>query len=393
MRPLPAVLPLAAVLLCLPFTSAQTLTVLHSFQPPDGGAPMAGVIEDTAGNLYGATAGHGADGDGTVFQLAPGGAFTVLHNFGATAADGVEPAAPLLLGADGSLYGTTVFGGAECGPDPQGCGTVFKITSSGNESVIHDFEGGQPSSPDGVNPFSSLIADRSRNVMYGTTSGGVNGSVVYQITPAGKETILYTSKSLNLFGPLVQDVNGDLWGTAGGDTLNPCASTCGAVFRLHRTPRGWVETTTYAFTGLTDGANPTAGLVYDPRRHVFYGVAPWGGANGFGTLFELDSTGTKLTVLRNFDLLNDGGYPSANLILDPLGDVYGVTPGGGPSQQGTAFVYTFWGQFMVLHDFNSNEGVPQGSLLLDSGKMALYGTTFNGGAFPCFCGVVYSITP
>ena len=391
-----AFLPLAAAFLCLPSTQAQTFTVLHTFQDSDGVRPMAGVTEDHAGNLYGTTAYGGLYDSGTAFKLTRNGNFTVLHSFGATAADGAEPFSPLLLDRRGNLYGTTVLGGSNCEPggtDSLGCGTVFKISPSGNESVIHAFGAGGPSSGDGMNPFSGLIADRSSNVMYGTTWDGFNGSVVYQITPAGNETILYTQKDPNLYGPLVLDASGDLWGTTGGGASDPCQGSCGSVFRLQKTSSGWVQTTTYTFTGQADGANPWAGLVYDRLRHVFYGVTPYGGAFGFGVLFELDSTGTQLTVLHSFDFHTDGAHPIANLIMDPLGNVYGVTPGGGANNQGTAFIYTVWGQFMTLHTFTSSAGTPEGGLLFDWKTMTLFGTTAAGGDPVCHCGVVYSIAP
>jgi uncharacterized repeat protein (TIGR03803 family) len=394
MRPLQAaLLLLAAAFLCPSFTPAQTFTVLHTFQSSDGARPMAALTEDRAGNLYGTTAYGGLYDSGTVFKMARNGTFTLLHSFGATANDGADPFSPLLLDRYGNLYGTTVMGGANCEPgvtDFTGCGTVFRINPSGTESVLHNF-GSSPG--DGMNPFSGLIADPISNALYGTTWGGSNGSVAYQITPAGNESVLYTQTGPSLYGPLVQDASGDLWGTSGGGNSNPCQPSCGTVFRLHKTASGWIASTTYTFTGAADGANPWAGLVYDRLRHVFYGVTPYGGANGFGVLFRLDSTGTQLTVLHSFDYHTDGAHPTANLILDPLGDVYGVTPGGGSNNQGTAFMYTAWGQFMTLHTFTSSAGTPEGGLIFDWKTATLYGTTAAGGDAVCQCGVVYSIAP
>jgi uncharacterized repeat protein (TIGR03803 family) len=353
---------------------------------------MARLTGDSAGNLYGTTAYGGDYGSGTAFKLDSGDNFTVLHSFGATAEDGAQPFAPLVLGRDGNLYGTTASGGIDCGSGDGGCGTVFQLTPSGNETVLHYFDGGEPSSSDGIHPYAGFIALRGSNAMAGTTSAGFNGSVAYEITPAGTETVLAHQTSPNFYGSLVQDASGDLWGTTGGGHLL-CEGGCGSIVRLHRTASGWIANTTYNFTGKGDGGNPSAGLVYDGLRHVFYGVAPYGGAEGYGVLFELDSTGTKLTVLHNFDFETDGAYPTQNLTIDPLGDVYGVTPGGGPDNQGTVFVYTILGQFATLHTFTSSAGTPAGSLLLDWKKMTLYGTTFWGGDPDCQCGVIYSIRP
>jgi uncharacterized repeat protein (TIGR03803 family) len=407
MRPFQgASLALAAAFLCLPSTQAQTFNVLHSFQSTDGSGPQAGVIEDNSGNLYGTTLDGGTYLGGTVFKLTPKGKLSVLHNFHATTSDGLEPFAPLILDDNGNLYGTTVAGGEDCtGSDTSGCGTVFKINPSGKETILHAFEGGDPSSTDGMNPFSGLIADRNSNAMYGTTWGGYNGSVVYQINPSGKETILYTLSDSTLYGSLVQDNNGDLWGTTGGGTDHACESNCGSVFKLHKTSKSWVETTTYSFTGSSDGADPWAGLVYDSIHHVFYGVTELGGANqtcwyegvlgGCGVLFRLDSTGTKLTVLHSFNG-TDGEFPVANLILDPAGNIYGTTSFGGPaSSYGTVFAYTIGGQFITLHAFTggADGSSPEGSLLLDKRKAVIYGTTVSGGDPTCQCGVVFSITP
>jgi len=410
MRPFSAaILPIAAAFFCLASTQAQTFTVLHSFQSTDGSGPDAGVIQDSSGTLYGTTIEGGAYSGGTVFKLTPKGKLSLLHSFYSTASDGLEPASRLLLDDNGNLYGTTIAGGDNCndGSDTFGCGTVFKISSSGKESILHSFEGGIPSSSDGANPSSGLIADSNSNAMYGTTWGGYNGGVVYQITPSGKETILYTAPDYpTLYGPLVQDIHGDLWGTSGGGNDHLCEGSCGTVFKLHKTSKGWVETTTYSFTGQADGADPWAGLVYDSVRHVFYGVTELGGANqtcyyegslgGCGVLFKLDSTGTQLTVLHAFNGKVDGQFPVADLILDPMGNLYGTTSGGGPSSgQGTVFAYTLGGQFITLHTFTggADGSGPTGSLLLDRKKAVIYGTTYDGGDSTCQCGVVFSIAP
>lgn len=399
----------AASFFCLPSTQAQSFTVLHSFQSTDGSSPESGVIEDSSGNLYGTALEGGAYLGGTVFKLTPKGKFSVLHSFGAPSSDGSGPFAPLLSDQNGNLFGTTLVGGDDCiDGETIGCGTVFKINSNGKESILHDFEGGDPSSTDGMSPFAGLIADNNSKAMFGTTWGGYNGGVVYQITPSGKETILYTypPNTTTLYGPLVQDVHGDLWGTiGGGGGDHACEIDCGSVFKLHKTSKGWVETTTYSFAGGADGANPWAGLVYDSVRHVFYGVTVVGGANqtcyyegvlgGCGVLFKLDASGTQLTVLHSFNGA-DGEFPTANLVLDPVGNVYGATPFGGPnSGEGTIFAYTIGGQFITLHSFTGgvDGSNPEGSLLLDQKRAAIYGTTIAGGDPTCQCGVVFSIAP
>src|ERR1700756_5147427 len=110
-------------------SAAPTETVLHSFSGNDGAQPIAGLIADGNGNLYGTTAKGGASGNGVVFKLAPGGTYTVLYSF-TGGSDGRFPQAGLIADRSGNLYGTTQFGGAT------GNGVVFKITPGGTETVL-----------------------------------------------------------------------------------------------------------------------------------------------------------------------------------------------------------------------------------------------------------------
>jgi uncharacterized repeat protein (TIGR03803 family) len=202
-------------------TQTGTETVLYSFGGgTDGNFPTSGLIRDAEGNLYGTTAYGGLVngsycpvGCGTVFKLSSTGTKTTLYSFTGNA-DGGDPQGSLLLDAQGNLYGTTVGGGTfgpGCG---SGCGTVFKVTAAGTETVIHSFTGGT----DGSSPFSGLVRDTKGN-LYGTTreGGSVGAGTVYKLTLAGKETILYDfSGSLNGFSPwsgLVMDAAGNLYGT------------------------------------------------------------------------------------------------------------------------------------------------------------------------------------
>ncbi len=155
---------------------------------PDTG-PYAGLIKDAQGNLYGTTNGDGTFDDGTVFKLDTSGNETVLHSFSGTNGDGGSPRAELVLDGQGNLYGTTVAGGdSSCDP-PYGCGTVFKLDTSGNETVLHSFSG----DADGSFPYAGLVLDGQGN-LYGTTfNGGLNTcdngasgegcGVVFKLTP------------------------------------------------------------------------------------------------------------------------------------------------------------------------------------------------------------------
>ena len=172
-------------------------TVLFTFTGgADGGMPAGGLIQDASGNLYGTTSGGGDSGNGTVFRLDLSGNETVLYSFSG-ANDGARPSGALIRDEAGNLYGTTLAGGDEipCGGSAPGCGTVFKLDSTGKETVLHSFTGGG----DGAFPYADLVLDAAGNLL-GTTAGGGSGSagagdgVVFKIDVTGNESVLYTFK-------------------------------------------------------------------------------------------------------------------------------------------------------------------------------------------------------
>ncbi len=365
--------------------------VIHSFTGADGSGPQASLLRDAAGNLYGTTIAGGNYGGGVVFELKPvaGGLwnFFVLHNFnfdGINNFDGFRPLSNVVMDTKGSLYGTTEFGGSgPCtynGPTvapprevPSGCGTVFQLTphSDGtwSEKLVYSFQGG----PDGGMPFAGLVRD-SKGVFYGTTSqGGIatNG----------------TCASFNDTG-------------------------CGVIFSLAPHAGGWAENVIYAFEGSTDGANPTAPLVFDHAGNL-YGTANGtfvGGSNS--AVFMLTpSSGGVWNESTIFTFATDGSgtgtQPLGGVIFDAAGDLYGTTfygsgtssasiappklAGGGVVYQLTPSVSGPWTE-TVLHSFAGDPDGFQpgyGSLLLRAG--ALYGTTMLGGASNV--GSAFSVTP
>jgi uncharacterized repeat protein (TIGR03803 family) len=168
-------------------SAAPTETVLHSFTGSDGAFPLAGLIADSAGNLYGTTVSGGTGGCsqgagcGVVFKVSPSGTETVLYSF-TGGSDGAFPEAGLIADRAGNLYGTTNRGGGSGG------GVVFKLSSSGTETVLYSFTGGS----DGRNPQAGLIADSAGN-LYGTTEGGGSGNgVVFKLSLGGTETVLHS---------------------------------------------------------------------------------------------------------------------------------------------------------------------------------------------------------
>ena len=255
-------------------TPAGTETILYSFTGgSDGGNPEAGLLMDSGGNLYGTTQQGGSSNDGTVFKLTPAGNKTILHSF-AGGADGSGPLAALIMDGGGNLYGTTTVGGSSNN------GTVFKLTPAGNETILHSFAGGA----DGSGPRAGLIMDSSGN-LYGTTyqGGSSNNGTVFKITPSGAESVLHdfgataTDGTLPLAG-LIMDGNGNLYGTT---SLG--VGSEGTVFKI--TPAG-TETILYTFTGGSDGGSPEAGLVMGSNGNL-YGTTYAGGAGSLGTVFEI----------------------------------------------------------------------------------------------------------
>jgi len=308
-------------------------TVLHSFTgAPDGANPYAGLAGDGRGNFYGtAQFGGAAQDSGVVFKVDTAGTETVLHSFGETAGDGACPTAGVIRDSAGNLYGTTVYGGTS------GQGVVFKLDSAGVETVLHTFTG-YPA--DGANPYAGLDRDSAGN-LYGTTAfgGAAHAGVVYKLDPNGTETVLYNFTGGSDGGypdaALIQDSAGNLYGTTvyGGASYSGGTSGYGVVFELDKSG---METVLYSFTGGLDGANPIAGLVRDSAGNL-YGTTWRGGSSGYGVVFKLDTAGTE-TVLHTFTGGTGGGATGAGLIRDAAGDLFGTTPAlGGKANKGSVF--------------------------------------------------------
>src|SRR5579864_3085558 len=263
---------------------APTFTVLHSFTGPstDGAIPTAALVKDAADNLYGTTAFGGLSncsvfgdvGCGTIFKLDPSGNETVLHRF--FGADGAFPAASLVRDAAGNLYGTTVNGGGAGFCRNFGCGTVFKLDPSGALTVLHAFVG----SSDGGNPTAGLIMDAAGN-LYGTTGfgGDFGPGAVFKLDPSGNETTLHSFSGPDgrePSAPLIMDAAGNLYST----TFRGGAANAGNVFKLD--PATGSLTVLHEFTGGSDGGHPGAGLIMDSSFN-HKGTTESGGA-GFGTV-------------------------------------------------------------------------------------------------------------
>jgi len=382
----------------IPTAKAQTLTILYGFTgAPDGANPEAGLIRDEAGNLYGTTA-FGGDcnslptGCGTVFKFDTSGRETVLYSFGAYPGDGTTPFAGLIRDRAGNLYGTTLSGGE------YDFGTIFKLDTSGNETLLHSFAG-YPT--DGANPWVGLIMDRAGN-LYGTTpSGGQSDyGTIFKLDTSGNETLLhsfagYPTDGASPFAGLIMDRAGNLYGT----TVSGGQSDYGTVFKLDKSGN---EKVLRSFTGSAgDGASPVGGLIADRAGNLF-GTTSAGGTSELGTVFKLDTSG-NLTVLHSFTgtppptLFGpppDGRQPDAPLIMDESGNLYGETMYGGTFDQGTVFELDTSGNLTLLHSFDPFSGdgaAPDGGLVMDKAGI-LYGTT-NGGGTAGGVGTVFKFSP
>jgi uncharacterized repeat protein (TIGR03803 family) len=385
-----------------PSAQGQTFTVLHSFMGgTDGEGPYGGVVRDAAGNLYGTTeygGGNtcfGGDSCGTVFKVDTTGKETVLHSF-TGGADGAYPLAGLILDAAGNLYGTTEYGGNLACNSGVGCGTVFKMDPAGKETVLYAFTRGV----DGAGkPIAAVIRDAAGS-LYGTTSQGgpFSSGTVFKVDTTGSETVLYTftggrggTDGYYPDGALIRDAAGNLYGTTqlGGNY------SFGTVFKLDSTGK---ETVLYRFRGGSSGDQPVGGVIMDKAGNL-YGATQGGGYYFDGTVFKLNPVGNK-TVLYHFGSGEDGSLPVAGVIADTAGNLYGTTAYGGDFNSGTVFKLDKTGKETVLYNFTggADGALPVAGLVRDAAGN-LYGTAYFGGdsGSNCSgvggCGVVFKIAP
>lgn len=410
---------LSLILVIAVFSFGQTFTVLHTFTGSDGLGPYAGVTVDRGGNLYGTTKYGGVSncdlGCGVVFKLQRQGSawnFATLYKFSAPG-DGKAPVARVVFGADGRLYGTTLLGGNSTvnggtvftlAPPP----TVCRAACSWIKTTLWSF--GQYQNNDGRGPgYGDLIFDSAGNV-YGTTEeGGATQppcgpgcGTVYMLSrsqASWSETLIYefaNGPGFHPFAGVSFGADGNLYGTApyGG------SGESGLAYELASSGGSWWPTILHNFSFTADGATPSAGLVSDSAGNL-YGATGTGGAERGGTVFELSPTasGWSLQVLYSFAF---PAHPWANLTMDAAGNLYGTTLSGGSFAHGNVFKLTRAGNswtYTSLYDFTggSDGGSPYGAVALDAAGN-LYGTAESGGSNTgdCFatfgCGVVWQIT-
>jgi len=381
-----------------PATFAQTFTVFHAFSGTDGSVPNGDLIHDSAGNFYGTAQLGGSGSHGVVFKLDSAGNETVLYNF-TGGRDGSNPYGRLLRTNDGTLFGMALAGG-----DPQcGCGTVFKLTAAGKFKVLHTFIGGTDGAQNIGQPGGGLT--RIGSDLYGVTyfggdttcDPGLGCGTIFKLTTSGEETILHTfSGGADGAFPreLIADPAGNFYGVTEAAYSGP--SPYGAIFKLDTTGQ---LTVLYSFLDGDDGSYPYWRLA-SGGNGIFYGTTERGGSscsNGLcGTVFSFDTTGGTETVLHKFGIqAGDGAEPSSAL-LDTSGNLVGTTWYGGkvtgacPFGCGVVYQVKSNGGYNLLHSFTGGiDGFsPSGALVQYGG--ALYGAAAIGGANNS--GVIFKIT-
>jgi uncharacterized repeat protein (TIGR03803 family) len=415
-----------AVTLAIPASAEWNEQVLYSFQggADDGSVPAGGIVFDKQGNLYGATTGGGPAG--TVFQLRPPAqkgdpwTETLIYQFqGESSKDGSEPSGGLIMDAAGNLYGVTAYGGTgNCKllGILYGCGTVYELSppqqkgGAWTETILYSF----PTAKQGYVPNGDLVFDSAGNLYGATSFGGGKGTTcdefyggncgaVFELSPPKTKGGKWTEKVLHAFaggtdganpnGGLVLDSKGAVYGTAefGGFEGGECGSGgCGTVFELippTENGAGWAQEVVHRFKGAPDGGGPSAGLIFDTKGRL-YGttLGGGGGRSGSGTVFKLihNANGAWTErILYSFQFGVDGAEPRAGVVFDAKGRVYGTATEGGAGGGGTVFELRPSGKswsFAVLHAFTGKPdgSWPNSSLVFDAAG-SLYGTTEQSG--------------
>ena len=368
--------------------------VLYSFKGGhDGANPFAGLLK-VKGTLYGTTLGGGTNNDGTVFAITTPGKETVLHSFSTTGKDGATPFASL-VDVKGILYGTTVGGGTYGG----GGGTVFAITKSGMETVLHSFS---TTSKDGGAPYASLVD--VKGILYGTTvDGGGKGCLSIGVGPSSqlrRPARKPCSTVLAARGTATTRMRASSTSKA-RCTAQPCMAESAIVLPVAerssrsqhpaRKPCSTASAARRETAQIRMRASSTSRARSTARPFL---AAAGKGANplfnGCGTVFSITTSG-KETVLHRFaGGSGDGENPSASLV-DVKGTLYGTTLGGGTYDDGTVFSITTTDGETVLHSFGGEPDGRSPYAGLINVKGMLYGTTKLGGANDG--GTVFSLSP
>jgi uncharacterized repeat protein (TIGR03803 family) len=393
----------------------SSLIILHNFNdgsvPNDGSNPIAKLTQSSDGNFYGTAQTGGTANQGAIYKMTPQGQVTLLHSFqdGSVQNDGTGPGAGLIQGSDGNFYGVTASGGSSF------AGAAFKMTPQGQVTILHSFSDGSVTN-DGQNPESALVLAADGN-FYGTTvDGGAAGAgVVFKMTTTGQITLLHsfgdgsvTNDGVNPAGPLVQGSDGNFYGT----TESGGAASLGTVYKISSQGQLTILHSFGDGSAALDGASPQEGLLQGPDGN-FYGLTNLGGVHGPGNLSQGSGVAYKMTpqgqvtILHRFNdgsVPNDGQIPSGELVLGRDGYYYGITQNGGSTTQlqdqgtgnGTLFRMSPQGVVSILHSFEDGSVLGDGFLpqngLIQSSDGTFYGSAELGGNGSGNAGVVFKFT-
>jgi len=363
---------------------AHGFQVIYNFtNGADGGVPPYTLALDKKGRLLGTANQGGTEGAGIIFRMAEkktGWFVTPLYNFNGN--DG-QPGWGLTLNKS-SMYTVASYAEVMGGP----CGSALQINQSQKQwqsVLMHTFV----QKDDGC-PTGNMVLDKAGNAYGVTQDGGADGwGSIYELSPSGggwTETILYTfqggSDGGAPYSGMIFDKAGNLYGTATARGAGGCGQGCGTVYELSPSQSGWTYKVIYTFTGGNDGGQPTAGLVFDKSGNL-YGAAESFGANGGGSIFELSPSQGGWTFNLLASPSGTGGPVVALTVVSPT-EIYGTNFFDGADSYGSVFRVTESGgkwTYKDLHDFTSGAdgGYPGGGATLDA-KGNLYGTTVLGGA-------------
>jgi uncharacterized repeat protein (TIGR03803 family) len=252
---------------------------VHYFtNSPDGSEPVGSLLLNSAGDLFGVTLGGGTNSTGTVFEISPTNAEKVVYSFG-NAPDGNNPGSNVMSG--GKVYGVTISGGdGACNNGDPGCGTVFEVTLTGTETILHNFTGGS----DGRYPY--LLVKGPAGSMYGL-SRNVDNTVatVFKVSATGQFSILYNGSFASKITTIIAGPSGSLYGTANGGVNNSsCNIGCGQIFQLKPNGSGGgIVTILHKFNG-SDGWQPNDLVL---KTGVLYGSTAFGGPAQAGVVYKL----------------------------------------------------------------------------------------------------------
>jgi uncharacterized repeat protein (TIGR03803 family) len=385
---LPAVAALSALILAAP--AAGSVSTFHSFAGPEGETPAAPLVQGVDGFLYGVAA-HGGDfsvlppdGAGTIFRADLAGNVTTLHVF-----NGLEGAVPtgIVQGRDGAFYGTTTYGGTPgISSLTPGNGTIFRISPSGTFATLFVFPGAER----GFRP--GPLIQGSDGALYGTAVGGQTlyallPGIVYRFDPATRDyRVLHTfvvSDGRDPTGKLFETADAFFYGT----TNQGGPSNAGVVYKVNAAGSFAVV---HAF-GVDEGSEPKAG-VFQASDGFFYGTLEKGAYGG--KVFRMDAAGNLTTLFSFGPYSADGWAPTSNPIEGRDGFLYGTTPRGGTASSGSngvVYQLSTSGSLTVLHSFSGPDGIQPGAAPVQASDGLLYGSTIGGGALGL--GTLFKLDP